>query len=238
MQNLHARSRAKPPNVQTRRMSLPVAELRFEGGTDGKPFVFKGYAVKWNSVNQHGEQFVKGAFADLIASVKAGGKKVHMYYNHGYLDPWGSTPSYRIGKWIDLIEDDVGLYVTGELTPNLELADAVGAMLRHGTIDGLSIAFFMLTELDYEWLDGVMIIKRADLYEISVVDEPSDRQARIEVGDQAVEQIDNQRDALDMLQKIGLSPRAAQSLLTRLSQIQTPSNPPATSDSLAFLDSL
>lgn len=230
--HLHARSRVKPPNVQTRRMAIPVAEMRFEGGANGTPFTFSGYAVKWDSVNTYGEKFQRGAFADLIAS----GKPIHMYYNHSYLS-WGANP-YRIGKWIELREDDIGLFVKGELTPNLQLAADVAAMLKHGTIDGLSIAFYPPSEMDFEWVDNALLIKRVDVYEISVVDEPSDRSARIDLNDQAIAAVENQRDALELLQGVGMSARAAESLLARLANI-APTNqaaPDPVADPLSFLD--
>lgn len=230
--HLQVRARPQPPNVQTRRMAIPAAEMRFDGGTGETPFTFSGYAVKWDSVNTYGEQFVRGAFADLIAS----GKKVHMYYNHSYLD-WGVTP-YRIGKWIKLLEDDVGLYVTGELTPNLQLAADVEAMLRHGTVDGLSVAFYPPAPMDVEYVDDVAKIKRVDLFEISPVDEPSDRSARIDPTDSAVAAVASERDALELLQGVGMSARAAQNLLARLATI-APANqaaPDPVADPLAFLD--
>lgn len=233
-QNL-ARSRSLPPKVLTRRIQLPLTELRFAGGTEGKPFTFSGYAVRWNSINTHGEQFVRGAFADLISS----GKKVHMYYNHAYLDYCPQTAPYRIGKWLSLVEDDEGLSVSGELTPDLALANDIKAMLKHGTIDGLSIAFYAPTELDYEYVNDVLRFKRVDVYEISVVDEPSDRQARIDPTDQEIDAVANSRDAAALLQQVGMSPRGAEALLSRLTQLIKPVTTEAEDfDSFAFLDDL
>lgn len=232
MTNLQARARPQPPNVQTRRMAIPAAEMRFEGGANGAPFTFSGYAVKWASINTYGEQFQRGAFAALIAS----GKPIHMYYNHSYLN-WGANP-YRIGKWVELLEDDTGLFVKGELTQGLQLAADVAAMLKHGTIDGLSIAFYPPSEMDFEYVDNVLNIKRVDVYEISVVDEPSDRSARIDLNDSTVAAVENERDALELLQGVGMTARAAQSLLARLATI-APTDQPTNrvpTDPLAFLD--
>lgn len=44
--------------------------------------------------------------------------------------------------WTSLIEDDIGLLVSGELT-NLSLSADVRASMKHGTIDGLSIGGFL-----------------------------------------------------------------------------------------------
>lgn len=219
-------------NMQVRRMSLTASQLRFSGGTDGKPFTFTGYAVKWDSVNEHNERFLKGAFADLIASQK----RLHMYYNHSYLCYWDYSPKYRIGKWIEIIEDDIGLKVTGELTPNLALANDIQAMLLHGTVDGLSIGFYLPSDLDYIYDNkGVKVISRVDAYEISVVDEPSDKQARIDTAVD-VSQVTNTRDAAKLMQRFGVPPHLADELVTRLSKIAPNAAPSSDPDPFAFLD--
>ena len=48
-----------------------------------------------------------------------------------------------VGKWMVAKEDDHGLYVEGELTPSLRLAEDVRAAMKHGTIDGLSIGGYV-----------------------------------------------------------------------------------------------
>ena len=216
--------------LQARRVSLDNVQLRFDAGQDGKPFTFSGYAVRWDSVNEHGERFLKGAFAKLIAS----GKRLHMYYNHSYLNWWDYAPKQRIGKWISIEEDDIGLKVTGELTKGLALAADVRAMLEHGTIDGLSICFYNPTDLYYRYENDVKLISEADAYEISVVDEPSDRAARIDMT-AAVEQVENARDASQLLQKLGINPNAADALLARLTKLGSPAQTENT-DPFAFLD--
>lgn len=75
-----------------------------------------------------------------------------------------------MGKWVKLEEDDTGLKVTGELTAGLSIAEDLKAMMAHGTVDGLSMV--SCPPMDYEEQADRIIIKRADLYEISVVDEP------------------------------------------------------------------
>ena len=58
------------PDVQTRLLPFQDMQLRFDEQQDqNKPFEFEGYAVRWDSINSHGEQFVKGAFTDYINAV-------------------------------------------------------------------------------------------------------------------------------------------------------------------------
>lgn len=230
-----ARNRTAKPNVQCRFVQLSPENVRFVPPANaGEPVKFSGYAVRWASINTHGEQFLRGAFAEVISLFNAGTKKLHMYYNHSYLS-FLSLNSYRIGKWTSITEDDTGLLVEGELTPNLSVSSDVAAMLAHGTVDGLSIAFYNPAPMDYEELGDKVLIKRVDLYEISVVDEPSDRNARI--SEQDVEEIETVDDAENMLRSIGFNDSMISTLIARLSNQPKPEPAPA-DDPFAFLDAL
>ena len=225
MSGLNVRQRKQAPNVQHRRAAPASIALRFTPpAQQGEPYKFEGYAVTWANVNSHGERFEKGAFADLIAS----GKRVHMYYNHAYMDWLTGNSAKRIGKWVELVEDDTGLLVKGELTSNMSQSNDVAAMLSHGTVDGLSIAFYEPNPIDvYQDNTGARVIKRVDLYEISVVDEPSDQTARITPTAEAIDAVRSAEDANKLLVNMGLSNDDATSLLARLkevSQRETPVN--------------
>ena len=228
--------------VSTRRMAITDAKIRFADDNTGA-HTFEGYAVKWDSTNQHRERFERGAFADMVEAVNSGSKVVHMYYNHGWRNFFDGAAAMRIGRWVEIVEDDIGLKLRGELTPSLSLADSVGAMMRHGTIDGLSIAFYPVAEIDYEQHDDYVLIKRADVFEISVVDEPSDRAARISRQSETINNLVDERDACDMLTKLGLNPDDARSFITKLDHIMgaNPQGgdttvPTADDDPFAFLD--
>lgn len=217
MTKLYQRSRRQPPDVRCRRLQIVPTELRFTAPTQvGGAYKFEGYAVKWATTNSHGERFQKGAFSDLINS----GKQIHMYYNHGYLDWFSGASARRIGKWVGLTEDDIGLLVQGELTPNLSLANDVAAMLQHGTVDGLSIAFYEPNPMDMmQDATGATVINRVDLYEISVVDEPSDTTARITPTTEAIDAVRSADDASNLLRNMGLSRVDADALLARLDDV-------------------
>jgi HK97 family phage prohead protease len=227
--------------------------LRFKAPTtEGGPYTFSGYAVKWDSVNAYREQFVKGAFTDLINAVKAGATKVHQYYNHGWRDAWIDPRSgMRIGIWTSLTEDEIGFLVEGELTPNLSLADDVAAMLAHGTVDGLSICFFEPSPMDVQELSDRTVINRVDIYEISVVDEPADDQARMLEDGENDPQDDNDPDDMDqnsrnkqsemsaLLRQYGVAPADADKFLARFNakNPKSKTTPIDQTDPWAFLDS-
>jgi hypothetical protein len=128
---------------------------------------FSGYASKWNGVDSYGDTILKGAFAKSLA---AGMPK--MFFNHDWNMP--------VGKWLTAQEDDIGLYVEGELTPNLSISADVHAAMKHGTLDGLSIGGY-LKKGDYdETENGRTIRSWSNLMEVSAVVFPADGKARIE----------------------------------------------------------
>lgn len=233
---LQARNHQNLPNVEMRFVPLQQLEIRVEAGQDpNAPFRFEGYAVKWDSVNSHGEKFQKGAFADYINAVKVGAQRCHMYYNHGhqfvYINP---AFALRVGKWIELEEDDIGLKVLGEITPRMTLAQDVAAMIEHGTVDGLSIAFRQPDPMDLDYSDDFVLIKRVSLYEISPCDEPSDRNARLT--DTDLRNIETEEDLKKYLKRFNLDDNATDQLIQRVKNLGKPAQ--SKKDPLAWLDEL
>lgn len=233
-QSNRLKMREKPrvdlPDVKCRFLQIEPQELRIVESADGsKAFRFEGYAVKWASINSHREQFVKGAFTDLVSKVNSGEKIVHMYYNHGWWNYRYTNPlmSLRIGKWLKLEEDDIGLKVTGELTLGLWLADQVRAMLQHGTINGFSISFYEPASIDIEEVinDGYSFLRiyRVDLYEISVCDEPSDRDAR--TLDSELSRAESIEDVKSVLKDRGISDQVANEIIQRIQSFEKQPEP-------------
>ena len=223
--------------ISTRRMALTEANIRFAEPKKGeKTHVFEGYAVKWDSINTYGEKFARGAFSDMIEQVNAGNKVIHMYYNHGWRNMFDARSALRIGKYVEFKEDDVGLLVKGELTPGLSLASDVSAMAQHGTVDGLSIAFYPPNDIDVEDMGDHTLIKRADLYEISLVDEPADRNARLSRQTETINNLADERDACDMLKNMGLDETEARHFIEKLDHIldRTGDNKPKPTDDDPF----
>ena len=208
-------------DMPVRLLPLESSNIRFSSGKNPKAvYQFTGYAVKWDSVNTYGEQFLRGAFSELIDAFNAGNRPVYLYYNHGWREFIDTPIRRRVGKWVKLEEDDTGLKVTGELTAGLSIAEDLKAMMAHGTVDGLSICFYPVSPMDYEEQADRIIIKRADLYEISVVDEPSDRDARTDT--QNIEQMESEADATRMLHSLGLSEEQARSFIGKLDDVLHP----------------
>ena len=188
-------------------LSLNDVELKLEG--DGG--TFSGYASVFGGVDSYGDTIIKGAFE---YSLKNSGKP-KMFYGHD----WGMP----IGKWTKAKEDDKGLWVEGELTPGLRLAEDVHAALRHGTLDGLSIGGF-LKKGDYEETEGGRVIRRwTKLVEVSPVVFPADGAAKIDLTSvkgadflEAIEACDTLRDLECLLRDAaGFSKGASAAYLAR-----------------------
>lgn len=171
--------------------------------------MFSGYAAKWNGVDSYGDTLLPGAFADTL---KAATPK--MFWNHEWDMP--------IGKWTLLREDHIGLFVKGELTPELGQAEDVYSALKHGTLDGLSIGGYLKVG-DYTETDtGRTIHKWSNLMEISPVVFPADAGAKIDL--QSVKSIDfeavlpeckTERDIERLLRDAGLPKWEAMAIVSR-----------------------
>jgi uncharacterized protein len=155
--------------VEHKNLSLADCEIKLEG-TVG---TFAGYASVFNKVDSYGDTILPGAYKDTLSQH---GMPKMLILHRSYELP--------IGKWLDAGEDAKGLYVKGELTPNLSMASDVGAALKHGTLDGLSIGY-ALKKGDYtpsDKVEGGRIIKKiSHLSEISPVTFPADGFARIDL---------------------------------------------------------
>jgi len=124
--------------------------------------------------------------------------------------------SFPIGKWLDLAEDDTGLYCHGELTPGHSVASNVYASMRHEAISGLSIGFRVPIGGAEEIEGGGRRISKVNLIEISVVGFPADNDARIQIVKSEIEQIQSIRDCEVLLRDAGFSRSMAKALLGQL----------------------
>jgi len=141
--------------------NFEAMELKFAG----EDMRFTGYASVFGGIDSYGDTIAAGAFKNTLVTRS---RPIMMLRNHR------SSP---IGKYLNMYEDDKGLFVEGELTPGHSEALNTYASLKHGAIGGLSIGFF---DRGSEMLEeGRRLIKEIELIEISVVDQPADLNAQI-----------------------------------------------------------
>ncbi len=206
------------------RKTLSLSDVQLK--MDGDAGTFEGYASVFGGVDSYGDTIVRGAFA---ATLQANASP-KMFYNHDWSMP--------IGKWLAAKEDDHGLFVKGELTPNLGLASDVRAGMLHGTIDGLSIGGY-LKKGDYDETDEGRVIRTwSSLVEVSPVVFPADAAARVDLTsvkaaeiDAAIAEIETIREFERFLRDAGgFSKGAATALVARAKTICFAGDPEADSE--------
>lgn len=139
-------------------------------GDDEPSGTVSGYGSVYNVLDRGGDIVMPGAFKASIADWKRRKAMPPMLWQH-----YASEP---IGTWTDLVEDEKGLKVKGQLVLEVPQAAAVRALIAAKVIKGLSIGY---ETIDYE-IDrktGIRRIKKADLWEISPVTFPMNVDAQI-----------------------------------------------------------
>lgn len=156
-------------------LSLSDSEIKL----DAEKGVFSGYASVFGGVDSYGDTIVRGAYESTLRT----NGKPKMFFNH-------NAAQIPIGKFTVAKEDDRGLLVEGELTAGNSLAEDVRAALKHGTVDGLSIGYW-LKKGDYDETDKGRVIRRVHrLAEVSIVTFPADEAARVDLASVKSEDID------------------------------------------------
>lgn len=122
-----------------------------------------GYASTFGGEpDSYGDVIVRGAFADSIAS-----RPTKFLYEH--FEP--------IGKQLEIREDDKGLFGRWSIVDTQVGTDAY-KLAKGGVLDSLSIGYRTVEADDYT-ADGVRLIRKIDLYEVSCVAVPANRNAVI-----------------------------------------------------------
>ncbi len=129
---------------------------------------FEGYASLFNMEDLARDIILPGAFRLSLAS--RGIKGIKMLFQH--------DPAEPIGVWLTLREDAKGLYVKGQLMPDVARAREVLSLMRAGALDGLSIGF-RAVEGRRDPKTGIRRLEKVDLWEISVVTFPMQPDARV-----------------------------------------------------------
>lgn len=194
--------------IEQKLLQTESIELKFDAETGS----FEGYASVFDGIDSYGDTIVSGAYRKTL---KKRERAVKMRWNH-----FGPV----IGKWTEIREDEKGLYVKGELTPEHSVASDVLASLKHGAIDGLSIGFYPSKYKEDE--EGKRTLQEIELVEISVVEEPADLNARITNVKAAIEQAQTLKEIEEVLKDSGLSKAAATTLISRVKSLSQSDSEP------------
>lgn len=166
-----------------------MIEHKFAGAGDfavADDRTVSGYASVFGHVDLGGDTVLSGAYTKTLQAIEA----------HGGLSMRLEHSRTVIGRWKRLEEDQKGLRVIGELTPNHSIANDIYASLKAGHMGGLSIGYVVQPGGSKRRSDGVRELRGLDLVEISVVADPMDPRALID-GVKAVDM--EQREIRDLI---------------------------------------
>lgn len=132
--------------------------------------VFEGYGNVFSVIDEGNDIVMPGAFADSLAKSKANKRMPKLLWQHDMKQP--------IGAWLEMREDNYGLFCRGKLTMDVQRARETRALMIDGAIDGLSIGFAAI-DFEIDRAKGVRVLKKLDLMEVSVVTLPMNEAATV-----------------------------------------------------------
>jgi uncharacterized protein len=187
--------------IEHKLLSLDATQFKFNGDTG----VFEGYASVFGGVDAYGDTIHPGAYKSTIENRE---RPIRMRWNH-----FGPV----IGKYTEILEDSIGLFVKGQLTPGHSVAEDVKASLLHGAIDGMSIGYMVRRSEDKPGRGKDLY--EIDLVEISVVEEPADLGAKITNVKAALQECKRLADIELILRNAGFSRTESTALISRVKSI-------------------
>lgn len=194
------RKSAKPGRSETRAFSLSLKATGDDGTIEGYGSVF-GVRDSWDDI------IAKGAFAASLAAHKAAGTMPAMLWQHSADAP--------IGVWTDMVEDDKGLYIKGQLVMDTVRGKEAHALLKAGAINGLSIGF-MSKQWSYDRDSDVRTLTEVDLWEVSLVTFPANEKTRVTNVKASPDELATPKDTERILREAGFSKSDATAIVSRV----------------------
>lgn len=130
--------------------------------------VFEGYASLFGKPDLAGDVVLPGAFRRALSRQRPGG--IRMLFQHDPVRP--------VGIWREVREDSKGLFVRGELLPEVQQGRELISLLGAKAVDGLSIGF-KTKRARQDRKTGHRYLIEVDLWEISIVTFPMLPEARV-----------------------------------------------------------
>lgn len=144
-----------------------AADLRPRTHIDSDGTV-EGYASLFGEIDSARDMIMPGAFRDTLRL--RGVRRIPMLFQH--------DPAEPVGVWLELREDDRGLFARGRLIPEVARARELNALVRAGAVDGLSIGF-RTASARVDPATRIRKVRAVDLWEISIVTFPLLASARV-----------------------------------------------------------
>lgn len=172
-------------------------------GDDG---TVEGYGSVFGVRDNYDDVIAKGAFIDSLKSHKAAGTMPAMLWQHDADKP--------IGVWTEMVEDEKGLRIKGQLAMETVKGKEAHALLKMGALNGLSIGF-MSKEWSYDRETEVRTLTAIDLWEVSLVTFPANENARV-TNVKSADELQAPKDAEKVLRDAGFSKSDATAFVSRV----------------------
>lgn len=138
---------------------------------DPETGVFEGYANTFDYKDHAGDITQKGAFIKSLKTHAENGTMPALLWQHDMKSP--------IGVWLEMREDEKGLWAKGQLTKGVRKADEALLLLKAGALKGLSIGYFPEDE-EYDHDKKANLLKQVNLLETSLVTFACNDQSMVE----------------------------------------------------------
>lgn len=172
-------------------------------GDDG---TVEGYGSVFGVRDNYDDVIAKGAFIQSLKDHKAAGTMPAMLWQHDADKP--------IGVWTEMVEDEKGLRIKGQLAMETVKGKEAHALLKMGALNGLSIGF-MSKEWAYDRDTEVRTLTAIDLWEVSLVTFPANEKARV-TNVKSADELQAPKDAEKVLRDAGFGKSDATAFVSRV----------------------
>jgi HK97 family phage prohead protease len=166
----------------------------------------EGYGSVFGVRDNYDDVIAKGAFIQSLKDHKAAGTMPAMLWQHDADKP--------IGVWTEMVEDEKGLRIKGQLAMETVKGKEAHALLKMGALNGLSIGF-MSKEWSYDRETEVRTLTAIDLWEVSLVTFPANEKARV-TNVKSADEMATPKDAEKALRDAGFSKSDATAFVSRV----------------------
>lgn len=166
----------------------------------------EGYGSVFGVRDNYDDVIAKGAFIQSLKDHKAAGTMPAMLWQHDADKP--------IGVWTEMVEDEKGLRIKGQLAMETVKGKEAHALLKMGALNGLSIGF-MSKEWAYDRETEVRTLTAIDLWEVSLVTFPANEKARV-TNVKSADELQAPKDAEKALRDAGFSKSDATAFVSRV----------------------
>ena len=184
-------------------------DVTFSIKTVSEDGVFEGYGSVFDVKDSYSDIVVKGAFVASLAAHRLKCSMPALLWQHNSDEP--------IGVYTEMREDDVGLYVKGQLALKTQRGAEAYELLKMKAISGMSIGY--VTRQDsFDRETGINALKQVDLWEVSLVTFPANDEARVS-GVKSIEEMKSLGDAELRLRDAGFSRTEATAFVSRVKRL-------------------